>query len=104
VPEEELKALLEQNLDRLPEAKHDGRLEHPSRNDWCYAETLAYELHYRSYRPMGAIFGRALCEAKKIPANNDAEFQELMRDLGREALAENAEWLLDHRYRPIKHQ
>ena len=68
------------------------------------AEKRAYEPHYRSYRLMRAIFGRALCEANKIPANNDAEFQEVMRDLGREALAENAEWLLDHRHRPIKHQ
>lgn len=68
------------------------------------AEKRAYEPHYRSYRLMGAIFGPAMREAKNIPANKDAEFQELMRDLGREALAENAEWLLDHRHRPIKHQ
>jgi hypothetical protein len=68
------------------------------------AEKRAYEPHYRSYRLMGAIFGRALDEAKTIPAGNHAEFQELVRDLGREALAENAAWLLDHRHRPIKHQ
>ena len=37
---------------------------------------------------MGAIFGRALEEANTIPASNNAEFQELVRDLGREALAD----------------
>jgi hypothetical protein len=68
------------------------------------AEKRAYEPHYRSYRMMGALFAQAREEAERIPSANAGEFQELMHDLGREALAENAAWLLDHRHRPIKHQ
>jgi hypothetical protein len=68
------------------------------------AEKRAYEAHFHSYTLMGAIFSRALREAKAVAPGNDKEFQDLVRDLGREALAENAEWLLDHRHRPIEHQ
>ena len=61
----------------------------------------AYEAHAHSYALMGRIFKRA----RQMAADgNDLEFQALMRELGREALAENAEWLLDHRHRPIEHQ
>jgi hypothetical protein len=38
VPEDELKAQLDQNIERLAEAEHDGWMEHRSRNGWRYAE------------------------------------------------------------------
>jgi hypothetical protein len=65
----------------------------------------AYEAQAHSYVLMGRIFERARREATTTrAATNDAEFQALARELGREALAENAEWLLDHRHRPIEHR
>jgi hypothetical protein len=68
-----------------------------------YAERLALEQHAHSYAAMGALFGRALREANHIdyrPACDDA-FRDLVKELGREALDENAEWLKEHRGRPI---
>jgi RyR domain-containing protein len=38
LPPEELKALLDQNIDRLAEAEHDGWMEHREKNGWRYAE------------------------------------------------------------------
>ena len=65
----------------------------------------AYEAQAHSYALMGRIFERARREATcTSAATDDREFQALVRELGREALAENAEWLLDHRHRPIEHQ
>ena len=65
----------------------------------------AYEAHAHSYALMGRIFQRARREATRTSAaTDDREFQALVRELGREALAENAEWLLDHRHRPIEHR
>jgi len=69
-----------------------------------YADRLALEQHAQSYAAMGALFGRALREANHIdyrPACDDA-FRDLIRELGCEALDENAEWLKEHRGRPIR--
>ena len=61
----------------------------------------AYEAHAHSYALMGRIFARA--EQVAAGAEED-EFKAVVRELGREALSENAEWLLDHRRRPIEHK
>jgi hypothetical protein len=47
VPKKELKAQLDQNIERLAEAEHDGWMEHRSRNGWRWAETRddARKLH-----------------------------------------------------------
>jgi hypothetical protein len=47
VPDDELRAQLEQNIERLAEAEHDGWVEHRSRNGWRYAGTRddAKKLH-----------------------------------------------------------
>jgi len=60
----------------------------------------AYEAHARSYSLMGRIFSRA--QTSVTPAMSDSEFQDLVRELGREALSENAEWVADHRNRQIE--
>jgi hypothetical protein len=61
----------------------------------------AYEAHAHSYALMGRIFRRGLDEAKEA-GKDPGQFKDLVHELGREALAENAEWLLDHRNRPIE--
>jgi hypothetical protein len=66
-------------------------------------EKRAYDSHADTYELMGRIFERALREADTPEVRaSDAEFRALMLDVGREALSENAEWLLDHRHRPIE--
>jgi len=67
-------------------------------------ERRAYEAHVHSYHALGGIFAQAKAEALKPPCTTDAqEYQTLVFDLGREALAENAAWLQDHRRRRIEH-
>jgi hypothetical protein len=52
------------------------------------------------YRRMGLLYQRALDEFDKSVSTNDpARTRECLRAIGREALAENAEWLLLHRER-----
>ena len=69
-----------------------------------YAERLALEQQAHNYAAMGTLFTRALDEAGKIPneARCDNEFRALVKEVGREALDENAEWLKEHRKRPIQ--
>ena len=47
LPDGELKALLDQNMDRLAEAEHDGWMEHRKKNGWRYGKTRdeALKLH-----------------------------------------------------------
>ncbi len=68
----------------------------------------AYDAHARSYWQMGTAFRRAHTIAKSIPESATPEdahtraFKLLMRELGRESLAETAEWLMDHRDRRVE--
>lgn len=38
MPQEELSAMIERNIERLAEAEHDGWMEHLRHNGWRYAE------------------------------------------------------------------
>ena len=71
----------------------------------------AFVAHAHNYRQMGILFTRALTVSSSIPADgqpgytreiHDEKFQDLVRELGREALSENAEWLMDHRDREVE--
>jgi hypothetical protein len=67
-----------------------------------YGHTRAYEAHAHSYAAMGRIFAHARRQADTPDCrHDDEEYRRLIFDLGREALAENADWLKDHRSRPI---
>jgi len=59
-----------------------------------------HEAQADSYGLMGRMFDRARRVA--ATADDDEAFEDVVRDLGREALAENAEWLLNHRRRKIE--
>jgi hypothetical protein len=64
-----------------------------------YMEKMSYEAHAHAYLRMGRLFGKALVE---VDNTNDVDkYCEIILELGREALAENADWLIDHRGRPI---
>lgn len=69
----------------------------------AYGEHFAFAQHLRRYRTMADLFSRAddallpLLERKDLP-----EAYRLVFELGRESLAENAEWFVLHRERPIE--
>jgi hypothetical protein len=60
-----------------------------------------YLPHAHAYALMRRLFRRAAV-LMNAPNATDAVFQNLVRELGREALAENAEWLGEHRNRKIE--
>jgi hypothetical protein len=71
------------------------------------AELRASEQHVQSYALMRRIFIRAANQASRLEeikdtSARDEAFQQLVLDVGREALVENAEWLAYARLRPIQ--
>ena len=65
-----------------------------------FTEKCAFGVHYRQFRRMLAILLLAYENLCKGP--DPAEARKLLKRLGREALAEHADWLLVHRDRPIE--
>jgi len=51
---------------------------------------------------MGRIFDRAAQRDASASDLAPGDYQAILRELGEEALAENAGWLLTHRSRPIE--
>lgn len=59
--------------------------------------------HIKQYERMSALFGQANDGIKRFLTDGKrAEAMEYMFELGREALAENGDWLLHHRERPLE--
>jgi hypothetical protein len=68
-----------------------------------YKEQMAFSEHAKQYRRMQGIFDRAsdlINQALRL--GNLKTAQECLRNLGREALAENGDWVLIHRERPLE--
>jgi hypothetical protein len=71
-----------------------------------FAEIQTYALLGRRYGWMTDLFGNALRRMEKLLVGCSTEPPEVERiyavifDLGREALAENADWVIQHRQRP----
>jgi hypothetical protein len=69
----------------------------------AYANVRAFGEHQKQYERMEALFlsaDEALDRAESNSAPGDADH--IFADLGCEALAEHADWLLLHRARPIE--
>jgi hypothetical protein len=66
-----------------------------------YADKLALAQHVKQYERMGTLF--ALAEARLTHAlrAEDGEASRILLELGKEALAENGDWVLAHRERPV---
>lgn len=68
-----------------------------------YADRRAFSVHARRYKWMESLFANA---SKKLESclkeNRLKDAQELVKELGKEALAENGEWVISHRERPIR--
>lgn len=68
-----------------------------------YAEKRALAEHHKQYKRMGAIFYRAQSRLRQlVNAGKLDEARELVRELGKEALAEHGDWVMLHRERPIE--
>ncbi len=68
-----------------------------------YAKVTALSEHAKQYRRMSALFAHASRQLTDLlAADRVAEARGLLRDLGRESLAENGDWVLLHRERPLE--
>lgn len=70
-----------------------------------YTERLAHAQHGKQYQTMSILFGRASAALKGALAARPPDLAQaalILRELGKEALAENADWLLMHRERPLE--
>jgi hypothetical protein len=69
----------------------------------AFAEQRAFAQHSRQYGRMADVFARAADAMSGIPATGAHELdRQLVTAVGREALAEHADWLLVHRERPLE--
>ncbi|GAB6036984.1 hypothetical protein JCM15519_15430 [Fundidesulfovibrio butyratiphilus] len=77
-----------------------------------YVFRLGLDQHIKQYARMAAIFQRAAdlagpppespgANKTNRPGPDEAQFITLVMELGRESLAENADWMLMHRDRPV---
>ncbi len=66
-----------------------------------YNDKMLFSAQAKQYIRMGALFNKAL---KLLESNPDNELQsrDVLLKLGKEAIAENGDWLLMHRERPIE--
>ena len=68
-----------------------------------FRERMAYSEHAKQYRRMMGVFQNASEMIRaKLDSNDIAGARRCLRNLGREALAENADWVLLHRDRPLE--
>ena len=68
-----------------------------------YIEKRAFSEHLKRYGRMSMLFDRACCRLDDLLRVEDhAAARQLVRELGREALAENGDWVLLHRQRPLE--
>jgi hypothetical protein len=68
-----------------------------------YSEKRAYSDHAKQYERMSIIFANARQHLTRLLDEEDySRAQQLIAELGREALMENGDWVLIHRDRPIE--
>src|SRR5262249_636940 len=68
-----------------------------------YSDRMAHAEHAKQYNRMAAIFARALdLIPQKLVWENLEDAQCCLRQIGKEALAENGDWVLLHRERPLE--
>jgi hypothetical protein len=69
----------------------------------AYARVLALAEHARQYQRMSLLFDNAeVALAALLYAGQHDEAQALIRELGKEALVENGDWVVLHRERPLE--
>jgi hypothetical protein len=69
----------------------------------AYTEQRGFSQHAKQYGRMSGLFGIAEDRLQKlISAGNHSSAMVLIEELGKEALAENGDWVILHRERPIE--
>jgi hypothetical protein len=67
-----------------------------------YVDKRALSQHAKVYERMGTLFAQAEAGMNRCTAaGQQEEAQRILVELGKEALAENGDWLLTHRDRPV---
>ncbi len=66
-----------------------------------YCDKRGFAQNVRRYERMFVVFDRAKRRLAAMPEPNSEAGREVVRDLGRAALVENADWLLTRRERPL---
>lgn len=67
------------------------------------ADKMAYADQYRQYHRMHQVFERAVAAMKDALERRDHdEAESIIKELGTEALAENGDWVVLHRARPLE--
>lgn len=68
-----------------------------------YAEKRSFSAHARQYEKMSVLFAKAKRQLEEcLSRDGFAEAQDIIYELGKEALKENGDWVLTHRERPIE--
>ena len=68
-----------------------------------YAKVTAFKEHAKQYRRMSSLFAHASRQLKDLMGlDNVDKARDLLRELGKESLAENGDWVLLHRERPLE--
>lgn len=68
-----------------------------------YTQKMAFQAQKIRYSKAEITFKRALEHINSsILSNNDSQTKEIIKELGKEALIENGDWVLIHRERPIE--
>jgi hypothetical protein len=68
-----------------------------------YNEQMAYSEHAKQFGRMSELFDAAERHlARQLGANEHHRAQELLKEVGEEALEENGDWVLLHRERPLE--
>ncbi|MGE3163573.1 MAG: hypothetical protein AB7O52_01555 [Planctomycetota bacterium] len=100
---EEIRAILAEKFDR------DGKQTAPPIAEPYSAETIkTWSARVRKAAPHDSQLFARTCQALAVPARAGLQAESLpvfdatLRELGREALAENGDWVLMHRERPIE--
>ncbi|EKO39307.1 MAG: hypothetical protein B193_1989 [Solidesulfovibrio magneticus str. Maddingley MBC34] len=69
----------------------------------AYAETMAYKENSRRYEKMAFLFAQGRQAATELLLQDEQDqCRRVLLEIGKEALAENGDWLLQHRARPLK--
>jgi len=68
-----------------------------------HSNLMAYEEDANRYQKMGSLFSRAILVLDQhLEAGNTESARSILKSIGKEALAENGEWLLLHRQRKFE--
>ena len=69
----------------------------------AFIETMAYKENSRRYEKMAFLFAQGKQAATELLSQDEQEScRRVLLEIGKEALAENGDWLLQHRARPLR--